>query len=197
MAREEGTLQQRREKPDPTELARPAPPIVTAFCAVMVLWGVGYILIANPSQPAALGDRRTLTDLAAQPGATTGAADGAGVYAARCVACHQANGAGLAGVFPPLAGAEWVTGDEKVLIQILLHGLEGAIKVKGATYNGAMPAFGAQLDDAAIAAVASHIRSQWGNAAAPVTAAKVAEQRSATSSRTSPWKGEAELATLR
>lgn len=198
MDAQQGTPQGRREKPDPTELARPAPPAVLVFCGVMALWGAAYIVLDKPSQPAALGDHRTLADLAAKPGAAAGAgADGAAIYTARCVACHQATGQGLPGVFPPLAGSEWVTGGEKVLVQILLHGIEGPITVKGTTYNGAMPPLHEQLDDAAIAAVGSYVRSQWGNAAPPVTAATVAEERKATSSRSGPWKGEAELTALK
>ena len=58
-----------------------------------------------------------------------------------CVTCHQANGMGVPGAFPPLAGSEWVVGSEDRLIRIILHGLAGEIKVKGVVYNSVMPAF--------------------------------------------------------
>jgi len=104
-------------------------------------------------------------------------ADGGQLYAQQCVACHQANGAGLAGAFPPLDGASWVTGDSRVPIKILLHGLAGPIEVKGATYNGLMPAFGAVFDDEEIAALVTYIRTSWSNDASEVAEAEVAAVR--------------------
>ena len=115
------------------------------------------------------------------------AADGKKVYSATCAACHQATGEGAAGTYPPLAGSEYVTGEEGKLARVVLHGLAGEIEVQGETYNGAMPAWGAVLNDADIAAVLTYIRSAWGNKAAPVTAATVAQIRAATASRKTPW----------
>ncbi|MDQ8202982.1 cytochrome c [Pelagicoccus sp. SDUM812003] len=110
--------------------------------------------------------------------------DGGALYAQQCSACHQANGQGLAGAFPPLAGSEWVTtGDGELPIKILLSGLGGEITVKGQTYNGAMPAFGAVFDDAEIAAVVNYIRGSWDNEASEVTAEQVAAVRADTGSR--------------
>ena len=64
---------------------------------------------------------------------------------------------GLPGVFPPLDGSEWVNGDARIVANILLHGVSGPIAVKGSNFSGAMPPF-AQLSDAELAAVASHVR---------------------------------------
>ena len=66
-------------------------------------------------------------------------------------------------MFPPLVGVEWVTGDESQLIGLILNGISGEIEVKGTTYNGAMPPWANSLNDIQIAAVLSHIRSNWGN----------------------------------
>lgn len=109
--------------------------------------------------------------------------DGAQLYAQQCVACHQATGEGLAGAFPPLAGSEWVTGEADVPVKILLAGLGGPIEVKGATYNGAMPAFGAVFNDEEIAAVVTHIRTSFGNEAGEVTTEQVASIREEIGSR--------------
>ena len=91
---------------------------------------------------------------------------GASTYAS-CVGCHQPNGAGIPGVFPPLAGHAAdlyrAEGGRPYLIGVMLYGLQGQIVVDGATYNGVMPAF-AQLNDDAIAAVLNHIVTEWGNA---------------------------------
>ncbi|MDQ8197220.1 c-type cytochrome [Pelagicoccus enzymogenes] len=109
--------------------------------------------------------------------------DGSKIYAQQCVACHQGQGQGLPGAFPPLAGSEWVTGAPEISIKVLLHGLGGEIQVKGNTYNGAMPAFGAVLNDAEIAAVISHIRGSWDNGAGEVTEEQVATIRADIGSR--------------
>jgi len=103
-----------------------------------------------------------------------------------CAACHQQNGEGLPGAFPPLAGSEWVTGDPKITIAIVLRGLQGPITVKGQSYNGAMVPWAA-LSDAQIASVVTYVRSSWGNTASAVTATDVAAVRAATASRTVPW----------
>lgn len=109
------------------------------------------------------------------------------VYVAACAACHMPNGTGIAGAFPPLAGSRWVTGDERVVVRIVLHGLTGDIEVEGDTYSGLMPPLGGTLSDGEIAAVATYVRRSWGNAAAPVSAATVARERAATAGRATPW----------
>ena len=193
------TRQEGREKGDPYELETPIPAPVLALVAAMVAFGMAYILAAAPDQRPELGDQRTRADLAAAPGPRAGAAkaDGAATYAARCAACHQASGLGLPGVFPPLAGSEWVNGKPELLASILLHGVQGRITVKGLAFDGVMPAFKDQLDDESLAAVASYARAQWGNAGAPIPAGTVASVREKTASRGTPWQGDAELAAVK
>jgi mono/diheme cytochrome c family protein len=65
--------------------------------------------------------------------------------------------------------------------------LIGDVEVQGQVYNGAMPAWGPSLSDAEIAAVATYIRSSWGNKALPITAETVAKARAAHAGRTTPW----------
>jgi mono/diheme cytochrome c family protein len=119
--------------------------------------------------------------------ALAAAVDGQKVYLTRCMSCHQVNGQGISGVFPPLAGAELVQGEKGRVIRIVLHGLTGETKVKGVTYNGAMPPWGTFLSDDEIAAVLTYVRSNWGNKASAVSAAEVASVRAATKSRKQPW----------
>mgnify|MGYP000222705789 CR=1 FL=1 len=116
----------------------------------MVAFGVIYILLSDPFGNSELGDRRTLADLSGPAPGASGAVDGKQLFAANCVACHQATGKGLPGVFPPLDGSEWVQGDERTLANILLYGVSGEMEVAGITYKGAMPAF-QQLGDAELA----------------------------------------------
>jgi mono/diheme cytochrome c family protein len=114
--------------------------------------------------------------------------DGATVYSANCVACHQANGQGLAGVFPPLSGSRWVQENETRLVQILLYGINGAIEVQGQRYQGVMPAF-RQLGDGELSAVLTHIRSSWDNTAPAITPALIARERERFPEREAPWQG--------
>jgi mono/diheme cytochrome c family protein len=100
-----------------------------------------------------------------------------------CNTCHQATGAGVPSVYPPLAGSEWVTGSEERVIRIVLYGLQGPVTVKGTAFAGnlPMPAFGKvagsgfNWPDDRIAHVLTYVRQAWGNTAAPITAEKVAE----------------------
>jgi mono/diheme cytochrome c family protein len=97
-------------------------------------------------------------------------------YLANCAACHQTNGEGLAGVFPPLKGSGVVNkGDAAKHIQIVLKGIQGA-RAGGVVYAADMPPF-ARLSDAEIAALVNYERSAWGNHGPPVTAAQVAVER--------------------
>lgn len=117
--------------------------------------------------------------------------DGQALYG-RCAACHQPNGAGLAGAFPPLSASEWVTGNPEVPIRVVLHGLQGEINVAGSTYNSVMLPYGGtgEMNDAEVAAVLTYVRSSFGNSASAVTADEVAAVRAATSGRTTPWTAE-------
>lgn len=111
---------------------------------------------------------------------------GAQIFSSTCAACHQAQGEGT-NVYPPLAGSEWVNGTESRLVRIILHGLVGDVEVQGQPFNGAMPAWGPTLSDAEIAAVATYIRSSFGNQSLPITAPTVAQARAAHAGRTTPW----------
>jgi len=96
------------------------------------------------------------------------------IFTTNCSSCHQANGKGQPGVFPPLAGNSVVTGPADKVISIVKNGLSGKISVNGTTYNGQMPAWKGTLSNNDIAAVITYIRSSWGNKASAVTAAQVA-----------------------
>jgi cbb3-type cytochrome c oxidase subunit III len=190
--------QQERENPEPVEGTNPTPWFIILLVSALFIFGVVYIARTTLNNPAAWGDGRTAAELQGAPPLAAGAAvDGAAVFASHCAACHQATGAGLPGVFPPLAGSDWVAGKETTLIAIVLHGINGPLTVKGNPFNGAMPTFQAQLQDAEVAAVLTYVRSQWGNTDGPITADAVAAVRKDTASRTEPFKGDAELGPLK
>src|SRR6202790_5053257 len=118
--------------------------------------------------------------LRAGSAASAAASDGKAIFAAKCAACHQANGAG-GGPYPPLAGnADVTASDTSTLILTVLNGRSGPIQVNGKTFSGAMPAWKDQLSNDDIAAVLTYIRSAWANNAAAVTAPQVAAARNPT-----------------
>ena len=183
---------QQREEEDPSELDRPIPIMVALITLAVVLSGVAYILLSEPFGQIDMGDRRTLADLRAPAaGAPAAVADGKQVFSVNCVACHQASGKGLPGVFPPLDGSEWVVGNERTLVNILLHGVSGEITVMGNPYKGAMPSF-KQLGNNELAAVTSYIRAEWSNKAGAIKPELFETERKA-SDRSAPFNGGAEL----
>ena len=110
------------------------------------------------------------------------AASGGGM----CFTCHQANGEGLAGQFPPLAGSDWVLGDKDRLIKISMYGLMGEIEVNGIKYNNVMAPPGippGSLTDEQIANVLTYIRNDWGNSAPAVSPEEVATIRASLKDR--------------
>ena len=103
-------------------------------------------------------------------------AKGEQIYLANCAACHQANGQGLAGAFPPLAQSDFLEGDRKQVMAAALFGLSGPITVNGVEYNGVMPSLG-HLPDEDLAAALSYVFASWGNSGAAVSVAEVAALR--------------------
>lgn len=119
------------------------------------------------------------------------AADGAALYAEHCASCHGSGGRGAAGVFPPLRESEWVTGPPERLARIVLHGLEGPIRVAGSEYEGTMPGFASRLSDRQLAALLTHLRTAWGHAASEVPPDLVRSVRSETEDRAGPFSASA------
>lgn len=139
---------------------------------------------AAPLTPVASTPPAATGSAGAAPAAAAPAVDGVAVYDAKCAACHQQNGEGHPGAFPPLAGhaPALYRADRSYPLQVLLYGLQGRIVVDGQSYNNVMPAW-SQLSDAELAAVATAMLEAWGNDAAlpadyqPYTAADVAAER--------------------
>jgi cytochrome c oxidase cbb3-type subunit 2 len=109
-----------------------------------------------------------------------------------CATCHQPNGQGLETAnFPPLANSEWVTGSEEVVVRIVLHGVQGPLKVGDKQYGlvPMVPTIWASWSDDDIAAVVSYIRNYWGNEAPEVSRDTVKRIRDEVGAR-GPWKAE-------
>lgn len=102
---------------------------------------------------------------------------GANLYRTSCSSCHQENGQGIEGVFPPLSGNPVVNADDPTEhIQTVLFGTEGRT-INGKKYVGQMPAWESQLSDDEVTAIINHERTSWGNNAPTVTAQQVSEIR--------------------
>lgn len=94
------------------------------------------------------------------------------VYANNCAACHQPDGKGIAGAFPPLANSDYFNADHKRAISVVKNGLTGKITVNGQPFNAVMPSLG--LSDADIANVLTYVSNNWGNKKRKFTKAEVA-----------------------
>lgn len=116
-----------------------------------------------------------------------------------CASCHGSSGEGMKRFAPPLKQSEWVTGDEKKLAMLLLHGMQGPVEVNGKKYNTPdilpeMPSF-STLQNEDIAAIATYIRNAWGNNESEVTSRTVGGIRFRTQGKVTPWTA-TELDTL-
>lgn len=130
--------------------------------------GLGHHNMMGTVRVLAFGERYEPTASVAPVGeAETANAVGEGVYATNCAGCHQTNGQGLPGTFPPLVGhtTELLKADRSYLPKVLLNGLAGEISVGGSVYNGQMPAW-QQLSDEEIASTINYILSAWDEGAA-------------------------------
>ncbi len=101
------------------------------------------------------------------------ASDGAVVYITNCSSCHQPDGQGVPGAFPPLAGNPLVTGNSIAVIAAVKNGLSGRVIVGGKAYSGIMPHWGGLISDEEIASVVTYIRTSWHNRGSPVSLADV------------------------
>ncbi len=112
-------------------------------------------------------------------------AGGEKVYSIYCGTCHQRDGKGASGRFPPLAKSSWVTGNKEKLITIVLKGLEGPIDVNGEEFNATMPQH-SFLGNAEIANVLTFIRGNFGNQASAITPEEVEKVRTSVSKTPEP-----------
>jgi mono/diheme cytochrome c family protein len=105
------------------------------------------------------------SDTEAAPATAAASADpitrGEALFAQSCAACHQPNGEGLPGAFPPLAKSDYLLADPDRAVGVVLRGLIGPVTVNGVHYESAMPPM--SLDDTDTAAVLTYVFQAWGN----------------------------------
>ena len=186
----------------PAERHSPIPGWLIGLGVVLSFWAGGYLFFYSGGFRGDVFDPGQITwgPVSSGPVAPPDPkVIGKRLYVANCAQCHQTSGLGQAGVYPPLAGSEWVTGSKNRLISILHKGIAGPITVNGNLYNNNMPAWGdgapVPLKDEQIAAILTYIRSEWGNAADAIQVVDVSAKRKEIASRTSPWS-EKELLAL-
>ena len=101
---------------------------------------------------------------------------GTAIYKSACLTCHQADGAGVPRMNPPLIKTKWVLGDKKQLITLMLKGMNEPIEIDDDEYHNPMPPH-KELTDQQIADVLTFVRNNFGNKASPVTANEVKNVR--------------------
>ena len=105
-----------------------------------------------------------------------------------CRTCHREHGDGIARIYPPLAGSEWVVGDPERLTKLTLHGLWGKIQARGLVFEPSlgvppMTAVGNMYSDEEVAAVLTYVRSSWGHDASEISIEDVKAIRAGTKDR--------------
>lgn len=188
-----------REQHDPRDGYEPIPLWLATLFGVLLFWGGYYLATYNGGFDANVLDEQPAARFALPSTGPVKPLDpmelGRRLFTANCVACHQANGMGVPGAYPPLNGSQWVLANPAWSKRIVLHGLEGPLQVKGESFNGAMPPFGHLLKDEQIAAVLSYVRNSWENKAGMIAPESVAATRKATAGRTRPFTA-AEIMTV-
>lgn len=140
----------------------------------------GLVLLAGLDRPgfAAQADRTPIVTAQSIPAAELAPRleRGRELFVKTCFVCHQFNGAGVPGAFPPLARSDFLTGNLEAAIKAVVEGLSGQIVVLGKKYNGAMPP--QVLNDEEVADVFTYVLNNWGNPGGALTVADVKAVRS-------------------
>ena len=167
----------------------PVPIWLMTLCGVVLVWAGAYWGMFSGNLKPNGFDESGGRDRGPAPGMANTAAAGGLAQAAspkdegkkyftqNCVSCHQSSGLGVPNQYPPLAKSEYVNGTPKRLALILLKGLQGHVKVEGADFNGAMPAWEKNLNDKKIAYILTYVRQEWGNSAPEITPEQIAAAR--------------------
>ncbi len=148
----------------------------------------------NPARILALALATTTVSFA-QDDIKASAERGKAIYMQTCMACHQPTGLGIPGAFPPFDGSEYVQGDTKRLVALVIKGYQGPITVKGVQYNNILIAVDTQFpqlkENAKLADVLNYIRTAWSNKAdTAITADFIQKVRDEFKDRTTPWNAD-------
>jgi len=172
-------------EPSRAETPAPVPTWAWVLLLVVVAWSAFYIAqqwnvpeeyASSPTYSFFTGKGDNAQSAGQAPPASK-ANIGATLYRTSCASCHQGNGEGVPGAFPPLSDDPVVTAEDPTRhIEIILFGMQGKA-IDGVEYSAAMPPFSEQLSDEEVAAIINHERTSWGNDAPTVTAEQVQKVR--------------------
>jgi mono/diheme cytochrome c family protein len=186
-----------REKQEPRVGLEPLSIWLIAIYAIAIFCGGAYLGRFSGNFNGESLDPGSVPEKKAGPAGASGqqqtaeltpAERGKKIFSANCATCHQANGQGVAGQYPPLAGSEYVINGTRRPAMIVLKGLEGPLTVKGSHFGTAvMQPWDKTLTDAKIGDVLTYIRSDWGNSASPVTAEQIAALRKELADHPGSW----------
>lgn len=125
-------------------------------------WGNDYGPVSEAEVKKLMGDPSGTQAIKKPPVDKKLMSQGKQIYQRHCAMCHQDNGEGVAGAFPPLAGNSNLS-NVKLVATTVHDGHTGEITVKGKTFDQTMPPVGQDFTDEQIAAIATYIRNAWGN----------------------------------
>jgi mono/diheme cytochrome c family protein len=167
----------------------PIPVWIVWLIGVGVFWAGAYLFSFSGGFRADVFDFQPKFGTAGGPAAPPDPkVVGKALFSANCITCHQADGQGVPGQYPPLAGSEVVLGDAaNHVIAIVLKGLQGPVTIGGKSFNNSMQAWEGQYTDQQVAAILTYERSDWGNNAPPITADVVKEIRAEFKDRKDQW----------
>lgn len=140
---------------------------------------VDYVYLGDRAQP----NMQAVSDAAASDSAgeltiEQQVAAGKALFEGTCSTCHQPQGQGIDGVFPPLANSDYIAADPSSVARVTLHGLQGPVTVNGKDYNSIMPPM-SQLTDDEVANISTYVLNSWGNPGGRVTKEEAAAIRQA------------------
>jgi mono/diheme cytochrome c family protein len=184
-----------REPIEPTEDYPSLPLWLVTFAGALMFWGGIYLQRYSGGYAATTYDENALGSGLAKTNAVAQIdpyALGRRLFADTCAKCHQPDGQGVPGQYPPLVNSEWVLASGPArMIRIVLDALQGPVKVKGSDFNNTMTPWRDTLTDQQISAIVTYVRTQkdWGHNASPVTAGEVAQIRAKTRNHSpaGPW----------
>jgi nitrite reductase (NO-forming)/hydroxylamine reductase len=139
------------------------------------LSGASLLGLAALLGTAGLGVPASADETAAEPGADP-TESGRQLYIQQCARCHQQEGTGVQGLYPPLRNAKDLWTDRERPIRTLLAGRSGPVEVDGRLFDHVMPTHG-YLANETIAATLTFLLQEWGPGGAPYTAEEIAAVR--------------------
>ena len=145
-------------------------------CITFVLLAVTAFVMAQTKTAQKKTAQTKTTTSSSSSGQKASIERGQKVYLTYCMSCHQADGAGVPKMNPPLIKTKWVLGDKKELISGILKGMTEPIEIEDEEYHNPMPPH-AHLSDQEIADVLTYVRNNFGNKASAVTPGEVKSVR--------------------